>query len=128
MTDQNAPRTGGDDAICFTAGSQGSPFGAGVIHAWLASDRKTPVVVAGISMGAVSAAALQRCYQELAKDGSGDLEVKRWSWFRRYLSELSNNPLNVIWRAMPDPIDFFADKPPVRDTSGPCGLTGRDPC
>src|SRR5215467_1467653 len=55
----------GNDAVCFTAGFAGAMFGAGAIHAYLASDRKPPQVVAGISMGALNAAAMQRCYREL---------------------------------------------------------------
>ena len=59
------PRTGGNDAVCFTAGFAGAMFAAGAIHAYLAADRKPPAIVAGISMGALNAAAFQRCYQEL---------------------------------------------------------------
>src|SRR5882724_1547048 len=55
----------GNDAVCFTAGFAGAIFGAGTIHAYLVSDRRPPQVVAGISMGALNAAAMQRCYREL---------------------------------------------------------------
>ena len=54
----------GKDAVCFTAGFSGALFGAGTIHAYLAARRANPQVAAGISMGALSAAAMQRCYQE----------------------------------------------------------------
>src|SRR5215471_408790 len=53
------------DGVCFTAGITGAPFAAGVIHAYLAADRRPPLVVAGISIGALSAAAMQRAYREL---------------------------------------------------------------
>ena len=112
-------RTGGNDAVCFTSGPAGVPFSAGVIHAWLATDRKPPLVAAGISMGAVSAAALQRVYRELGAAGPDDLEGKRWDWFRRYLSSAVDNPNAAIWNSIPDPVDFFAETPPVRDLSVP---------
>jgi len=121
------------DALCFTAGYKGGPFAAGVIHAWLAADREAPVVAAGISFGALSAAALQRCYQELEKaaadvrgrkeDLPKEREVRRWRWFRRYLNTLSESPLRALWQAFPDPVDFFSDRPPVRDRSVPEGLS-----
>jgi hypothetical protein len=116
-------RTGGKDALCFTAGPKGAVFGAGVIHAWLAADRKPPEVVAGISAGALTSAAMQRSYRALEGGGDGpDREVRRWTWFRRYLDALSNSPLDILWHAIPDPVDFFADKPPVVDLSCPSAL------
>lgn len=113
-------RTGGSDALCFTAGPKGAVFGVGVIHAWLAADRLPPEVAAGISTGALTAAAMQYSYRDL-ENGSpaADIEVRRWTWFRKYLATLSDSPLNVIWKAIPDPVDFFADKPPVVDWSRP---------
>src|SRR5215472_3579735 len=110
-------REAGKDAVCFTAGPKGAPFSAGVIHAFLAADRPAPKVAAGISMGALSAAALERCYRELIASGNTDREARRWDWFRRYLVTITCAPLDVIWNAIPDPIDFFADKPPVADLS-----------
>ncbi len=110
---------GGNDAVCFTAGFTGAMFGAGAIHAYLAADREPPAVVAGISAGAINAAAMQRCYQELKSSHStGDnREVPRWRWFREYLSALTDDPLGVIWRGLPRLTDFSADLPPVQDTS-----------
>ena len=118
----NKDREPGRDAVCFTAGIKGAAFSAGVIHAYLAADRKAPKVAAGISTGALSAAALERCYRELERpagtsDTDKEREVRRWSWFRRYLETITNAPLDVIWHAIPDPVDFFADKPPVSDLS-----------
>ena len=109
----------GADAVCFTAGPKGAPFSAGVIHAFLASDRPAPTVAAGISSGALSAAALERSFRELAQaaPNTPEREVARWNWFRRYLETITNSPLDVIWNAIPDPGDFFADKPPVSDLS-----------
>ena len=37
--------------------------------------------------------------------------------FRQYLDAITNEPLKPIWDAIPDPDDFFADKPPVADLS-----------
>jgi predicted acylesterase/phospholipase RssA len=95
-----------------------------MIHAYLAADRPAPKVAAGISMGALSAAALERCYRELPPPSTepsevepAEREVGRWRWYRRYLDAITNSPLDIIWNAIPDPIDFFADKPPVADLS-----------
>lgn len=123
------PGGGGDDAVCFTAGLKGAYFGAGVIHAYLAARRKHPVITAGISAGALNAAALQKCFREL-KDApptpanTGDVKERldadkrqRWSWFRNYVHLLTDNPLSVVWDAIPDISDFFADMPPIRDNS-----------
>jgi predicted acylesterase/phospholipase RssA len=110
----------GNDAVCFTAGFAGAIFGAGTIHAYLVSDRKPPQIVAGISMGALNAAAMQRCYQELqAAQGSNPVsrDIARWRWYRRYLTMLSDHPLRAIWRGLPQLSDFSADLPPVKDTS-----------
>ena len=51
----NVPRfrDGGNDVLCFTAGTRGPAFAAGVNHAYLAADRQPPVCVAVISFGAV---------------------------------------------------------------------------
>ena len=46
-------RDGGKDVLRFTAGIKGPAFAAGVLHAYLAADRKPPVCVAVISFGAV---------------------------------------------------------------------------
>ena len=116
MPNQASPPRG--EAVCFTAGIKGAAFSAGVIHAYLASDRHPPKVAAGISTGALSAAALERCYRELVPGGPPpEREIRRWGWFRRYLDAITWEPLDVIWNAIPDPVDFFADKPPVSDLS-----------
>ena len=112
MQDQKA------EAICFTAGAQGAAFGAGVIHAWLASDRKQPRVVAGISTGLISAAAMQRSMHERGSE-EDRTEASRWRWFQRYLKDVTDSPLNAIWKALPDPVDYWSPTAPVRDTSCP---------
>ena len=118
-------RSNGGEAVCFTAGAAGAVFALGAIHAWLAADRRAPEVIAGISTGAVSAAAMQRCCRDLetakgnAEVGSEKIEATRWKWFRKYLFALSESPLEVIFKAFPRPIDLFADKPPVIDYSCP---------
>jgi predicted acylesterase/phospholipase RssA len=113
------PQPQGPDAIGFTAGAEGAPFGAGVIHAYLAADRPAPLVVAGISVGAVNAAAMQRAYRDLREAGNdgGVREAQRWAWFRKYLTTLTRRPYAFLWDAIPDQSDFFTNRPPVRDTS-----------
>ncbi len=120
-----------NDAVCFSSGLAGVAFSAGVIHAYLAADRKPPRVVAGISVGALSAAAMQRCYQELQKakrdavapdgENASRIEAGRWEWFRRYVSFLLDRPLDVIWNCIPDPTDFLAELPPVQEPALPGG-------
>lgn len=113
----------GKDAVCFTAGFSGALFGAGTIHAYLAARRANPQVAAGISMGALSAAAVQRCYQELDRaQQPQEKESERWAWFRRYLAALSDQPLSIFWDSIPDQSDFFADFPPILDPSTPPDL------
>jgi predicted acylesterase/phospholipase RssA len=105
-----------EDAVCFTAGLHGVSFGAGTIHAYLASDRTPPKVTAGISVGALTAAVMERCYRELRESRT---EAARWTWLRRYLSFLLDRPYDVAWHAIPNPSDFVADLPPVPETGLP---------
>ncbi len=105
-----------DDAVCFTAGLHGVSFGAGTIHAYLASDRTPPKITAGISVGALTAAVMERCYRDLRASRT---EAARWTWFRRYLSFLLDRPYDVAWQAIPNPSDFVADLPPVAETGLP---------
>jgi predicted acylesterase/phospholipase RssA len=105
-----------EDAVCFTAGLHGVSFGAGTIHAYLASDRSPPKVTAGISVGALTAAVMERCYLELRESRT---EAARWTWLRRYLSFLLDHPYDVAWHAIPNPTDFVADLPPVAETGLP---------
>jgi predicted acylesterase/phospholipase RssA len=110
-----------DDAVCFTAGLHGVSFGAGTIHAYLASDRSPPKITAGISVGALTAAVMERCYRELRESRT---EGARWTWFRRYLSFLLDRPYDVAWNAIPNPSDFVADLPPVAETDLPAQPDG----
>jgi predicted acylesterase/phospholipase RssA len=105
-----------EDAVCFTAGLHGVSFGAGTIHAYLASDRTPPKITAGISVGALTAAVMERCYRELRESRT---EAARWTWLRRYLSFLLDRPYDVAWHAIPNPTDFVADLPPVAETGLP---------
>lgn len=123
------PQLPKSDAICFTSGLNGAPFSAGLIHAYLAAARPPPLIVAGISVGALSAAAMQRCYRELEKANTAndkDQEAWRWEWFRRYLHFLTDSPFNVIWDAVPDPVDISSGRPPVHDLSCPQTLRDHD--
>jgi predicted acylesterase/phospholipase RssA len=131
LHDQQMPQhnaSDGNDAVCFCAGISGAYFGAGVIHAYLASRRRPPKVAAGISAGALSAAAMQKCYAELddeqSQGGACDCasdKKQRWAWFRTYIHALTDNPFAMFWDAIPDISDFFADMPPIKDTSLPWG-------
>jgi predicted acylesterase/phospholipase RssA len=105
-----------DDAVCFTAGLHGVSFGAGTIHAYLASDRTPPKITAGISVGALTAAVMERCYRDLRESRT---EAARWTWLRHYLSFLLDRPYDVAWHAIPNPTDFVADQPPVVETGLP---------
>jgi predicted acylesterase/phospholipase RssA len=105
-----------EDAVCFTAGLHGVSFGAGTIHAYLASDRTPPRITAGISVGALTAVVMERCYLELRESRT---EAARWTWLRRYLSFLLDRPYDVAWHAIPNPSDFVADLPPVAETGLP---------
>jgi len=105
-----------EDAVCFTAGLHGVSFGAGTIHAYLASDRTPPKVTAGISVGALTAAVMERSYRDLRGSRT---EAARWTWLRRYLSFLLDQPYDVAWHAIPNPSDFVADVPPVAETGLP---------
>src|SRR5215510_2089646 len=112
----------GHDGVCFTASPQAAVFGAGTIHAYLASRRPPPQVVAGVSLGAVSAAAMQRVYREMA-DAAGEpaqaRKSARWRWFRKYVEAMSTEPFELLWKGIPDQSDFFADMIPIRDGSIP---------
>ena len=110
-----------DDAVCFTAGLHGVSFGAGTIHAYLASDRTPPKIAAGISTGALTAVVMERSYRELLESRT---EAARWAWFRRYLSFLLDRPYDVTWNAIPNPSDFVADLPPVTETVLPAKPDG----
>src|SRR5262249_30210736 len=119
------------DALCFTAGLPAALFGAGVIHAYLAAERPAPKVAAGVSLGALTAAVLQRCYKDLNEattHGLGEkaLESARCRFSRRYLAKLTDSPLGIVWRSFPDPIDFFADLPPVEDLACPSQLKPKE--
>lgn len=118
MPGSEAQSSEAGEAVCFTAGPEGAAFGAGVIHAWIAADRKAPRVVSGISTGAITAAAFQRSMMERGHDNSRT-EATRWGWFRQYLTDILDRPLDVIWKAIPDPVDLLSPTAPVRDLSRP---------
>jgi predicted acylesterase/phospholipase RssA len=116
------------DAVCFSAGLSGPFFSAGVTHAYLAADRQPPKVVAGISGGALSAAAMQRCYRELdsaKKEVTAgvlhpqQVEGRRWKWFRHYLQSLLHRPLDFVWHSIPDLPDFLTGLPTPKETALP---------
>jgi predicted acylesterase/phospholipase RssA len=124
----------GHDAVCFTAGPKSAIVGAGTIHAYLASRRKSPKVTAGISLGAANAAALQRVYRNLARAEASDQQTgqntknaARWAWFRKYLAAFVEGPQEAFWNAVPDQSDFFADMEPMSDPAVPEKLQPDEP-
>ena len=107
-----------NEGLCFTSGVQGLPFGAGVIHAYLAAGRGSPRVVAGISMGSLTTAAFQRAFREATPASGAEVtEDVRWRWYRKYLRAISERPLDLIWSGIPDQSDFFARFIPVKDSA-----------
>jgi predicted acylesterase/phospholipase RssA len=122
---ENEPGVEGCDGVCFTAGAKAAIVGAGTVHAYLASRRAAPKVVAGISLGALNAAAMQRVYRDLHEANASpsattaSRDAARWRWFRNYLDVLSRRPFDVLWRAIPDQSDFFADMIPIKDPATP---------
>ncbi len=116
-------REGGQDAVCFSSSLGGAIFGTGAIHAYLASDRKHPRIAAGIFLGALCAAAMQRSYKDLEREDEERnptvLEADRWRWFQRLLHKITDRPLSVLWRSLPDRSDFFAEFPTQIDPATP---------
>src|SRR5690349_8135080 len=70
-------------------------------------------------MATFAATAMRRVYEELEHPDGEDLEVKRWRWYQRYYDAVTNNPMGALWKALPDPVDFFAETPPAKDPSVP---------
>lgn len=108
--DAERPATGGE-AVGFTASLAAAPFGAGVVHAWIASARRPPAVVAGVSAGALTAAAFQKALAEPRAEGSRAV-------LRRYLDLLAEGPLPLLLESLPDRADFRG-APPVADPATP---------
>lgn len=101
----------GGEAVGFTASLPAAPFGAGVVHAWIASDRRPPSVVAGVSTGALTAAVFQ------AALACGRPEERR-AVLREYLDLLAEGPLPALLESLPDRADFRG-APPVADPATP---------
>jgi hypothetical protein len=91
----HGPDPEGHDAVCFTAGPQAAVVGAGVIHAYLAARRRAPRAVAGISLGSLNAAAMQRVYRDLAAVRGALPPVEqaaRRAWFRAVAHRQGDRP------------------------------------
>lgn len=88
----------------------------GVVHALLVTRRKAPDMVAGISVGAITATALGEVLQETAGECAGvekDEEV-RVARFSELLETFRNAPSTVLKAFFPDPLETnaaFALKP-----------------
>jgi len=82
----------------------------GVIHALLVTRRKAPDMVAGISVGAITAAALGEVFQASAGGGASveqDEEV-RVARFSELLEAFRNAPTTVLKGFFPDPLETNA--------------------
>lgn len=116
-----AKRATGHEAVCFTAGADGVPFAAGVVHAYLAADRPPPSVVAGISAGALSAAAFVASFDALQGSRSRS-EADRWRWFRSYVATLAHQPLARFLEGLPGYTELSTLHGAVRPISHPAAI------
>lgn len=82
-----------------------------MVHAWVASSRRPPAVVAGVSAGAVTAAVFQRTFR-------AEREEERWAFLRRHLDLLSEGPLVPVLEGLPSPADLRG-APPIADPATP---------
>ena len=98
------------EVVCFTAGPRAARFGLGVVHAWLAADRPPPVATAGISLGALNAAALVRALRAVTAAKPEHREAARWGWFRRYVRGRRGALRRLLGEVLPEPKDLFLDR------------------
>jgi predicted acylesterase/phospholipase RssA len=98
-------------ALAFAGGGFDTALQLGVIHALLVSDGRPPDVVAGISAGAVNAAALA----EILQAGIGLPEEKRVAAqvarFRQVLDAFQQSPGLLDQAFLPDPYEVEFHKP-----------------
>src|SRR5579862_7985657 len=82
----------------------------GVIHALLVTRRKAPDMVAGISVGAITAAALGEVFHASAGVGASDEEDEevRVARFNELLEAFRNAPSTVLKSFFPDPLETNA--------------------
>ncbi len=82
----------------------------GVIHALLVTRRKAPDMVAGISVGAITAAALGEVFHASAGAGASDEEDEevRVARFSELLEAFRNAPSTVLKSFFPDPLETNA--------------------
>ncbi|TCO92011.1 patatin-like phospholipase [Chthoniobacter flavus] len=82
----------------------------GVIHALLVTRRKAPDMVAGISVGAITAAALAEVFHASAGVGASveDDEEVRVARFNELLEGFRNAPSTVLKSFFPDPLETNA--------------------
>lgn len=82
----------------------------GVIHALLVTRRKAPDMVAGISVGAITAAALGEVFQASAGEDASEEEdeVVRVARFSEMLEAFRNSPTTIISGFFPDPLETNA--------------------
>jgi predicted acylesterase/phospholipase RssA len=118
-TNQNpAPQTAEEDSavhrtyrvVSFPGAGLDTVLQMGVIHALLVTRRRSPDMVAGISVGAITAAALGEVFHANAGPGASaeeDEEV-RIARFSELLEAFRNAPSTVLKSFFPDPLETNA--------------------
>lgn len=91
-------------ALSFRAGGFDTVMQLGVIHAFLVSQRRAPDVVAGVSAGAINAAALA----EILREPDEKDQVGR---FREFLNAYRDAPRDFISAFLPDTYEIDAQAP-----------------
>lgn len=91
-------------ALAFRGGGYDAVIQLGVIHALLVSERRAPDVVAGVSAGAINAAALAEVFQEK----SSEARVAR---LREFLNAYRDAPREFRRAFLPDPYEVDAQAP-----------------
>lgn len=93
--------------VAFPGGGMDTAMQLGVIHAFLVARRKAPDLVAGISAGAIHAAAMAEVLQEKAPGATDetDHDVQRAARFREFLEAFHNAPSTAFRGFFPDPLE-----------------------
>lgn len=98
-------------ALAFGGGAFDTIMQLGVVHALLVSEGKVPDVVAGLSAGAIQAAALA----EILQAGSGceaeERERARIARFRTFLGAAEDMSTELVQQAFPDMFEIHTQTP-----------------
>lgn len=91
--------------LAFPGGGMDTAMQLGVIHAFLVARRRAPDMAAGISAGAIHAAALAEVLQTTSTKGDDEADVLRVARFREFLEGFRNAPATVFKGFLPDPLE-----------------------